>query len=359
MTATPHLDLPFILPSQAQKHVTHNEALRILDAVVQLSVASRTEAAPAGDISEGVRYIVPAGASAPWAGQDGRVALAQDGGWTFLTPREGWLAWVRDDGELVVHDGAAWSKVTSGGTDADMLGLNATASEANRLAVSSPASLFSHEGDSHRLTVNKATAADTASLLFQTGFSGRAEMGTAGTDNFHIKLSQDGTTWKEAVVIDAADGAPTLPHGLRIGDGSLLSTFQSGDFTPTLTFASPGDLSVSYATQAGAYWRIGDLVIALVHVAATPVYGTASGQLRIAGLPVPVGDPMVANTFQHGSGTTYPPNAQTLVTRPEASTTFFTCLGLGPGVASALTVANVPSGQGFVARGLLVYRAAS
>lgn len=356
MTATPHLDLPFILPSQAQKHVTHNEALRVLDAVVQLSVASRTEAAPAGDISEGVRYIVPAGAGAPWTGQDGRVALAQDGGWTFLTPREGWLAWVRDDGELVVHDGAAWTNVTSGGTDADMLGLNATA---NRLAVSSPASLFSHEGNSHRLTVNKAAAADTASLLFQTGFSGRAEMGTAGTDNFHIKLSQDGTTWKEAVVIDAADGAPALPHGLRIGNGSLLSTFQSGDFTPTLTFASPGDLSVSYATQAGAYWRIGDLVIALVHVAVTPVYGTASGQLRIAGLPVPVGDPMVANTFQHGSGTTYPANAQTLVTRPEVGTTYFTCLGLGPGVASALTVANVPSGQGFVARGLLVYRAAS
>ena len=29
-----NLKLPFILPSQAQKHVTHNEALQILDALV-------------------------------------------------------------------------------------------------------------------------------------------------------------------------------------------------------------------------------------------------------------------------------------------------------------------------------------
>jgi hypothetical protein len=37
MPDTSHaLSLPLIQPSQAQKHVTHNEALRILDAVVQL-----------------------------------------------------------------------------------------------------------------------------------------------------------------------------------------------------------------------------------------------------------------------------------------------------------------------------------
>jgi hypothetical protein len=35
---TPHLQLPYILASQAQKRVTHNEALRILDGLVQLSV---------------------------------------------------------------------------------------------------------------------------------------------------------------------------------------------------------------------------------------------------------------------------------------------------------------------------------
>lgn len=31
VTSTHHLDLPLIMPSQAQKHLTHNEALAIFD----------------------------------------------------------------------------------------------------------------------------------------------------------------------------------------------------------------------------------------------------------------------------------------------------------------------------------------
>lgn len=37
---TPNLSLPFILPAQAQKHVTHNEAIELLDMVVQLTLES-------------------------------------------------------------------------------------------------------------------------------------------------------------------------------------------------------------------------------------------------------------------------------------------------------------------------------
>jgi hypothetical protein len=33
--ATTHLLLPYVLAAQAQKHITHNEALRILDGLVQ------------------------------------------------------------------------------------------------------------------------------------------------------------------------------------------------------------------------------------------------------------------------------------------------------------------------------------
>jgi len=46
--ATTHLLLPYILAAQAHKHVTHNEALRILDGLVQLSVLDRDLAAPPG-----------------------------------------------------------------------------------------------------------------------------------------------------------------------------------------------------------------------------------------------------------------------------------------------------------------------
>ena len=44
--STTHLGLPYLLAAQAQKHVSHNEALRLLDAMVQLSVLDRTRTTP-------------------------------------------------------------------------------------------------------------------------------------------------------------------------------------------------------------------------------------------------------------------------------------------------------------------------
>ena len=58
--ATTHLLLPYILAAQAQKHVTHNEALRVLDNLVQLAVLDRDLNAPPGAPAEGDRYIVKA-----------------------------------------------------------------------------------------------------------------------------------------------------------------------------------------------------------------------------------------------------------------------------------------------------------
>lgn len=43
MDQIPNLKMPYILPSRAQKHVTRNEALRLLDAAVRLSVKSRSQ----------------------------------------------------------------------------------------------------------------------------------------------------------------------------------------------------------------------------------------------------------------------------------------------------------------------------
>ena len=53
-----HLLLPYILASQAQKHVTHNEALRLLDAMVQLSVLDRdlTARLPARQMATGISW---------------------------------------------------------------------------------------------------------------------------------------------------------------------------------------------------------------------------------------------------------------------------------------------------------------
>lgn len=225
MPETPLLRLPLLEAAQAQKHVTHNEALMRLDWAIHLSVISRAVAAPPEGAADGARYLLPAAPSGAWAGQAGLLAILQGGGWVFEPPRAGWRLWVEDERKFMGFDGAEWldlrqdspSTPSNPGTPAEItslprLGINATADEVNRLAVSSPAVLFNHQGGGMQVKLNKNAAADTAALLYQSGFAGRAEMGLAGDDDFRIKVSADGTLWRDAILVDRATGAVALPN---------------------------------------------------------------------------------------------------------------------------------------------------
>ncbi|MEM9733856.1 MAG: DUF2793 domain-containing protein [Pseudomonadota bacterium] len=246
---TPNLDLPYIMAGQAQKHVTHNEAIRTLDAVVQISVSSRAMAEPDANPAEGDRYLVPAGATGDFSGQDHALAAYQDEGWIFRQPQNGWLAWVEDENLLAVFDGTAWSVASSDGTATDQLGINATADTTNRLTVKSDGVLLTHDdvtpgnGDM-RQSLNKASPGNTTSVLFQSAYSGRAEMGLAGQDDFSIKVSADGGTWTEALRVDGAIGTVTLPHTPGFASG-LPAGGVSGD---VLTKTGPGMSDAAWST---------------------------------------------------------------------------------------------------------------
>lgn len=242
--AAPVLGLPYLQPSQAQKHVTVNEGLRTLDAVVQLAVADRTrnEAPPLPD--PGDRHIVGPAPTGVWAGQAGRVALWEAaasgaGAWVFLDPGPGWRAWVAAEGAVVTFDGAAWVGPEALALRAARAGVGTDADATNRLAVASPATLLTHTGAGHQVKVNKAAPADTASLLFQTGFSGRAEMGTAGSDAFAVKVSADGAAWATALTADPATGRASLPGGLRLPAGSAAAPAAAFESDPNTGFCNP------------------------------------------------------------------------------------------------------------------------
>jgi len=106
-----HLGLPYLLAAQAQKHVTHNEALRLLDAMVQLSVLDRTRTTPPPSPADGDRHLVASGATGVWAGWDLNVAFWVDGVWMRLVPRPGWLVWIAAEQVFVVWNGSAWDPV--------------------------------------------------------------------------------------------------------------------------------------------------------------------------------------------------------------------------------------------------------
>lgn len=212
---SPNLALPYLLPAQAQKHVTHNEALQRLDAVTQLVVEAFGATTPPGSPGVGLVWAVGSGATGDWAGKAGKLALRVAGGWTFLDPLEGWRAWGRAEAQLRIWRGTSWQVLPL--ENLPGLGISTTSDATNRLSVVSPASLFSHDGAGHQMKLNKADAAQTASLLYQSNWSGRAEMGLAGTDDFSIKVSADGSAWTTALSIAQATGAVSLPAGATLG----------------------------------------------------------------------------------------------------------------------------------------------
>ena len=239
--ATPHLGLPLIAASQAQKHVTHNEALGLLDALVQLACLDKDLTAPPPSPAEGDRYLVvtsnPGGA---WAGLAGQVVRYADGVWAGAVPRAGWLAYVVDEADLYVFDGAAWRslrRTLAAIRSVSRLGINTEADESNRLAVKADAALLGWDdvtpgrGDM-RITVNKKAAANDAALVFQTGYASRALFGTLGGDDFVLKTSPDGAAFTTALTAAAATGVVAFP------------------VSPTAPTPAPQDASARLATTA-------------------------------------------------------------------------------------------------------------
>ncbi|MFN7180650.1 DUF2793 domain-containing protein [Hyphomonas sp.] len=239
MTESPNLALPYLQSQQAQKHVTSNEALRRLDALVQLAVLSRTLADEPGAPAEGDRYLLPDSPAGPaWTGQSAGTLMAfQDGAWEAILPREGWLAFVADEGALAVFREGVWSLA---GRRADMFGVNTSADETHRLTVRSDAELLTHDditpgsGDARKI-INRADSAKAASVLFQTGFSGQAEFGLIGDDHFRLKVSADGSSFSDVLLIDTETG--------RAGFGGV-PTAQVSIQGTNMTDPSIGDLHI-------------------------------------------------------------------------------------------------------------------
>lgn len=179
------------------------------------------------------------------------------GGWLFLTPLEGWRAFGRAEAALRIWDGENWIRDSL--NDIKCMGVNSSFDTTNRFALSSPATLRSHEGSDLQLKVNKATAGDTASLLFQTDWSGRVEMGTAGDDDFTPKVSPDGSLWHEAMVVARASGQAQFPNGAEVsgaltgsGAANLPALMSDASDTGTISTAQTRSVVASDDSRASS-----------------------------------------------------------------------------------------------------------
>jgi len=223
MSTTPHLILPLLAAAQAQKHVTHNEALASLDALVHLAVKERGRTAAPGSPAEGDRYLVGTGATGAFGGHDGEIALFDLGRWRFFIPRAGWRVYVETEDRIIVFDGSQWKDLGHYAQvleHVERLGIGTAPDDMNRLSTKLNSALFSaltaEEGGTGdlRFVLNKGETNNVLSQLYQRGFSGRAETGLIGNDDFSVRVSPDGSQWRDALMVDRNTGIASFPSGL-------------------------------------------------------------------------------------------------------------------------------------------------
>lgn len=221
---TARLGLPYLAAGQMQKHVTLNEALTRLDALVQTAVVSRTLSSQPAGPPDGALYILPPGAAgAVWAGTpEGALIRAEAGGWSLVEAPDGLVVLVADAGEVIVRDGGAWVSLGArldGLQNLTRLGFGTTADAGNPFAARLNKALWTAleagaggDGDL-RLTLNKEGPSNVLSLLFQSGWGGRAELGLVGDDDLRLKVSADGSVWRDAWSVDRASGQVSFDLG--------------------------------------------------------------------------------------------------------------------------------------------------
>ena len=143
-----------------------------------------------------------------------------------------------------------------------------------------------------RYKLSKESAAKTLSLLFQDNFSGRAEIGLTGDDDFHFKISPDGSTWTDALVLDKTTGAARLNSAVQF----------TGDLSPAQITADQNDYDPAGLAGASVLRLSTD---ALRRV--TGLQGGADGRLlaivnsgqpsdRCSPMPTPRRAPPIAST---------------------------------------------------------------
>ena len=283
MEETTNLKLPLLVPNQSQKEITHNEALIIIDNILQNGIIDKDLITPPENPNTNDMYIVGEGAIGKWEGKDNYLAF-YDNGWRFIEPREGFTFWVNDEDKLYTYNGSKWIATIQVGADIEnnnsttpttppitklseledveiieatqynilqhngekfintsnlqqlsMVGINTQADEDNKLSIKSDYVLFDNNGNSSKIKVNKATETDTASHLFQTNYGGRAEFGLIGNDDFTLKVSSDGETWNNAFVVDKETGNVDFKGEITKNGESIGAGGSSGDSFPMIT----------------------------------------------------------------------------------------------------------------------------
>jgi hypothetical protein len=105
---TSRYGLPMLASGQAQKEVTHNEALLLLDAMAHITIESRNQSVPPTSPQLGQIWLIAAAPTGQWQDRAGQLAVWSSGGWRYIVPNTGMILWSISDGVFIYYDGSLW-----------------------------------------------------------------------------------------------------------------------------------------------------------------------------------------------------------------------------------------------------------
>lgn len=193
---TQRFSLPLVQAAQAQKHVTVNESFARLDGLVNLVLLSTSQISPPLSVIDGSCFAIPSGAAEAWAGKDGRIAIASNGGWVFAEAAAGMRAYIVDIGSPAIHDGTGW---VNGALTLGSFGSALTARTAEaEIAITAGANMVTDLFIPSAAMVIGATARVTEAI---TGTLTNWQMGTEGAvDRFGSSLGIQQGSWSRGML---------------------------------------------------------------------------------------------------------------------------------------------------------------
>lgn len=319
MTNSINNAIPFVPENTIDPAAGLNDAINTIDVLLQLAVTSVGANTPPAGV-EGQRHIVGTAPTGAWAGQANKIARYLDAAWNFYDAR---YALSLADGQIYVRTGSTWAAYASaftGGTLTSALNeapivtlasaatVNIGAAAANTINISGTTTITAFDsiaaGAVRRvvfqgaltLTHNGTSLILPTSANITTAAGDAAEFVSLGSGNWRCFNYQrtDGTTPALGPANSPTFTALTLSNGQIVfpatqvpsANSNTLDDYEEGTWTPVLTFATPGDLSVTYSEQSGFYTKIGWSVVLEMRVTTSSfTHSTASGNLTITGSP--------------------------------------------------------------------------
>lgn len=227
--------------------------------------------------------------------------------------------------------------------------------EADFLAAQADRNVVFEAGEATRaaLTANLANSSDPAKGAALVGYSGTTVKAFLDTFGSTSSPSFTALTLTNGQLFFPASQVPSA-------NANCLDDYEEGTWTPTLTFATAGNLAVVYSSRLATYTKVGRLVTVNFEIVTTTfTWTTATGAFLITGLPfvspAAASSPPTVGALAH-SGPTFPANYVTMSPYAVPATSqvgFYQSSGLAG--LNPVTQANAPTATNYVLRGSLTY----